>query len=68
MGYTRVARDDRHREPWQDMTPERRLRATMRLWQSAWELKLAWVRQQNPDWSDEQVTKAVRDAYLFRPG
>ncbi len=56
------------KEPWIDMTPRQRLDAAMRLWQAAWELKLAWVRQQHPDWDDAQVTRAVRDAYLFRPG
>lgn len=56
------------REPWQDMTPEERLRAALRLWQSAWDLKMAWVRQLHPQWSDEQVLKEVRDAFLFRPG
>lgn len=42
------------------MTPEQKLRASSDLYWAAWRLKEAAVRQQHPDWSDEQVTAEVR--------
>ena len=50
------------------MTPEQKLRAAERLWWSARALKLAALRARHPEWSDEQLARAVRDAFLFRHG
>lgn len=47
------------------MTPEQKLRASMRLYWSARALKAAWFRAEHPDWSEPQVQAAVRDAFLF---
>jgi hypothetical protein len=47
------------------MTPEQKLRASMRLYWSARELKAAWFRAEHPEWTEAQVKKAVRDAFLF---
>jgi hypothetical protein len=46
------------------MTPEQRLNAAMRLYWSARELKAAYTRSMHPDWSEEQVRKEVRDAFI----
>lgn len=45
------------------MTPEQKLRAAERLYWSARELKAAWLRHEHPEWTEEQVEKAVRDAF-----
>lgn len=47
------------------MTPEQKLKAAQWIYESAWQLKLAWIRAQHPDWSDEQVHAAVREAFLY---
>lgn len=52
-------------EIFRRMTPEQKLRAAMRLYWSARELKAAWFRAEHPEWSEAQVAKAVRDAFLF---
>ncbi|MBM3288581.1 MAG: hypothetical protein FJY92_00370 [Candidatus Hydrogenedentes bacterium] len=39
------------------MTPAQRLEAAARLYWGARELKAAWLRQQHPEWAEEQVQK-----------
>jgi len=47
------------------MTPAQKVNAAARLYWGARELKAAWFRSQHPDWTDEQIQKAVRDAFLY---
>ena len=47
------------------MSPAEKLRAAERLYWSARSLKAAALRAMHPDWSDEQIERAVRDAFLF---
>lgn len=47
------------------MTPEQKLQAAMRLYWSARELKAAAFRAEHPEWSEQQIAKAVRDVFLF---
>ena len=49
----------------QAMTPEQKLKAAQRLWESAWQLKAAAIRTDHPEWTEEQVQCAVRDAFLY---
>jgi len=46
-----------------DMSPTRKLRAVLRLRNSAMTLKAAWLRQKHPDWSDERVALEVRKIF-----
>ena len=48
------------------MTPTEKLSAAARLYWSARRLKEAGLRAFHPDWSDEQIRKAVNDAFLYR--
>ena len=50
-------------EIFRAMTPEQKLRAAFDLYDMAKELKTAWIRQLNKDWSDEQVADAVREIF-----
>lgn len=50
------------------MTPEQKLRAAMRIYWSARAIKAAALRAEHPEWSDEALARAVRDAFLFRHG
>ena len=52
-------------EIYKNMTPQQRLRVASNLYWSARKLKAAGVRMQHPEWTDEQVQRAVRDACLY---
>ena len=56
--------DPRAREIIQAMTPEQKLNAAMRLYWSARELKSAGLRDQHPDWTEEQIQQEVRRVFL----
>ena len=46
------------------MSPAQKLRAAERLYESARQLKAAALRAQHPDWSEETIRRAVREAFL----
>lgn len=45
------------------MTPGRRLEIAADLYRTAWEIKLAALRQQHPDWSEARIQRAVRRVF-----
>lgn len=47
------------------MTPEQKLNALAHLWHAARALKEAWLRTRHPDWSEEQIRRALRDIFLY---
>jgi hypothetical protein len=47
------------------MSPSAKLDAAMRLYWSARRLKAAALRQDHPDWSEEALTKAVNEAFMY---
>jgi hypothetical protein len=55
-------------ERFRGMTPEQKLRAAERLYWSARAIKGAALRASHPEWSEAQVARAVRDAFLFHHG
>ena len=46
------------------MTPEQKLKAIERLYWTARSLKAAWLRQQHPEWSEDEVQREVREIFL----
>jgi len=54
---------DIQKEIFKKMTPEQKLKVAMRLCWSARRLKAAWLRQQNPDWTEERVQKQVTEIF-----
>jgi Rv0078B-related antitoxin len=50
------------------LTPAQKLRTAMRIYWSARALKAAALRSQHPQWSQAEIARAVRDAFLFRHG
>ena len=50
---------------FQAMTPEQKLRISMRLYWSARELKAAGLMQQHPEWTREQIDQKVREIFLY---
>ena len=49
----------------QAMSPAQKLRAAERLYYSARQLKAAALRAKHPDWTDEAVSEAVRQIFLY---
>lgn len=45
------------------MTGGQKLKLAMRLYWSARRLKAAWLRQQHPDWTEEQVQRQVTEIF-----
>ena len=62
-GQERSSQDDVQTRVLRRMTAEQKLRAAMRLYWSARELKAAWIRSRHPNWTKEQVEKAVREIF-----
>jgi hypothetical protein len=56
--------DEIVREIRRKMTPEQKLNGMMQLYWSARELKAAYIRLIHPDWTEEQVQREVRDAFM----
>ena len=50
------------------MTPEQKLRAAEEIYVFARELKTAALRQDHPDWTREQVRRAVNEWFLYARG
>lgn len=46
------------------MSPAQKLKAAERLYHSARQLKAAALHAAHPDWNDEAVRRAVREAFL----
>ena len=55
--------DDIQKEIFRKMTGGQKLKLSMRLYWSARRLKAAWLRQQHPDWTEEQVQNEVTEIF-----
>ena len=60
--------DEVQTEIFRRMTPSQRWAAARALYWSAWRLKAAWLRSLHPDWTDAEVQRAVREAFLHVRG
>ena len=49
---------------YQSMSPEKKLKAALRLYHSARKFKDAGLRAQHPDWSEERIRQALREYML----
>ena len=49
---------------YRSMSPAEKLRASMQMYWSSRKLKAAWLKGQHPDWTAEQVNKAVNEAFF----
>jgi len=50
---------------FQAMTPEQKLKVAMNLYYSARKLKAVALKQQYPDWSEEQIEQKIREIFLY---
>jgi len=46
-----------------NMTATQKIRLALNLYYSAWELKAAWLKQINPNWSENQVQQETKKAF-----
>lgn len=46
------------------MSPAQKLRIANDMMISARKLKAAWLRQNHPDWTEEQIKQAVKEAFM----
>ncbi len=44
---------------------QKRLEQSLRLYYSAWELKFAAIKHFNPELSDEEITKKVKEIFMY---
>lgn len=51
-------------ESYRRMTPQDKMQAMGRLYRQAWRLKVAWLRNQHPDWSEERILSETRHIFL----
>jgi len=51
-------------EAYRRMTPQEKIRAMGRLYRQARNLKTAWLRDQHPNWTEEQILNETRRIFL----
>ena len=56
---------DKQREIISRMTVEQKLKASMSLFHSAWQLKYSAIRQFHPELTDSEVRQKVKEAFLY---
>jgi len=47
------------------MTPERKIRIALDLYESARQVKAAGLRAFHPDWTEEKIQQTVREIFLY---
>jgi hypothetical protein len=57
--------DEQEKRVLRAMTPGQKIRAAEHLYDLAQKIKAAGLRLQHPDWTEEQVQAAVREAILY---
>ncbi|HYE32510.1 MAG TPA: hypothetical protein VEH27_13855 [Methylomirabilota bacterium] len=55
---------EEHLEILRKLTPEQKLKQAFQLYWFARRLKAAWLRQQHPQWTEEQAQEEVRRVFL----
>jgi hypothetical protein len=55
--------DPEQKRIFQQMTPEQKLLAALRLYHSAWELKAAFLREQHPNLTETEVQTKTRTVF-----
>ena len=49
----------------QSMTPEQKLKVSLRLYYSARELKAAGLRAQHPGWTEKEIKEKLREIFFY---
>lgn len=57
--------DEAYTEILRKMTPQKKHDVMVAMYWSAREIKANWLRSIHPEWTEAQVQKTVRDAFLY---
>lgn len=60
--------DDAYLKIIRGLSAAQKLKAAEEMWEAAHQLKAAALRAQHPDWTEEEVQRAVREAFLYARG
>ena len=60
--------DDVYLKIIRGLTPAQKLKAAQEIWEVARQVKAAGLRSQHPDWTEEEIQRAVREAFLYARG
>ncbi|AQQ71922.1 hypothetical protein SMSP2_02301 [Limihaloglobus sulfuriphilus] len=52
------------REIYRNMSAEQKIRILEDMYWTARQMKTNWLKQQHPDWTDEEIEKEVREIFL----
>ncbi len=52
-------------EIYRRMSPGQKVKIAMELYDFAWKLKAQALRDQHPDWTEDQVQAATREIFLY---
>lgn len=52
-------------EAWRRMTPQQKIEQSLSMYWMARKLKTEHLREQHPDWSDDQIAARVREIFLL---
>lgn len=47
------------------LSPAQKFKTAAEMWELAHEIKASALRTQHPDWTEEEVQRAVREAFLY---
>lgn len=47
------------------LSPAQKFKAAEEMWEAARELKAAVLRARHPDWTEQEIQRAVREALLY---
>lgn len=66
MGYNAVKMEDEaYLKIIRGLSPAQKFKTAAEMWEVARQIKAAGLRMQHPDWTDEQIERAVREAFLY---
>jgi len=55
----------KQKEIYKMMTPEKKLKVALNLYYSAWEIKEAAIKKENPEWDKKMVEKHTREIFFY---
>ena len=50
---------------YKSMTPDQKFAVARELYWFARRMKEAWLRSLHPDWTDEEISRTVREIFLY---
>ena len=57
--------DETYLKIMRGLTPAQKFKTVAEMWEMAHQIKAAGFRMQHPDWTEEEIQRAVREAFLY---